>query len=317
MSENYTLRVDIPLTSQRVDVWIHDQLPHLSRTRIKGLMEEGHIQVNHKKCQPSLKLKCHDMIHVTIPPAMEAIPKPQVIPLDVVYEDEDLLVLNKPAGLVVHPAPGHYEGTLVNGLLERCKDSLSSIGGVKRPGIVHRLDKGTSGLMVVAKNDKTHQGLSLQFSDRTLSRHYQALVGGRMNPQGGVIKTLIGRHPKYRQKMAVVEYNGKSAVTHYDVIESFDHVSLVKCRLETGRTHQIRVHLNYLGHGILGDPLYAFSCQQNLQDFKQYIQILKETERPLLHAYFLKFFHPSLLKDMSFTVPLPPDFLKALDLLRE
>lgn len=316
MNETFCFCVPLMDKGGRLDTWLHRQLPHLSRTRIKSLMEQGQVKVNSIPGQPSQKVKAEDQITLVVPEVRPDYPEAQTIPLEIIFEDNDVLVLNKPPGLVVHPSPGHRQGTLVNALLSYCPQSLSGIGGVKRPGIVHRLDKGTSGLMIVAKNDFSHQALSLQFADRTLSRSYQAIVGGILSPATGCVETLIGRHPYQRQKMAVVSHGGKEAITYYKVEETFGtHASLVKCTLKTGRTHQIRVHLNHLGHGILGDPVYGFSLKKAPLLLKEAMETLKSQERPLLHAYELKFFHPRLEKHFSFMVPQPDDFKAIVALL--
>lgn len=274
--------------------------------------------VNDKVPSASQKLKANDQIVVTVPPADEAQPLPQDIPLDIIYEDGDLLVINKPAGLVVHPGAGNPDLTLVNALLAHCGESLSGIGGVKRPGIVHRLDKETSGLMVVAKNDKAHHGLSQQFSDRTLSRTYAALVWGVITPLKGSISRAIGRDSRNRQKMAIVSKGGKDATTHYEVEEVFKNLAcLVNCKLETGRTHQIRVHMTSKGHGLLGDPLYgSHSKTASKEVVKAIARLTNDKKRQCLHAFDLKFMHPSTGKSLSFKCPWPQDFQVVYDYLK-
>ena len=249
----------------RLDKFIADSPLALSRTRVQQLIETGMIYLMPERTiSAAVKVKLDDVIVITIPPAVVADPIPQAMPLDIVYEDDCLLVLNKPVGLVVHPAPGHSDSTLVNALLAHCGESLSGIGGVKRPGIVHRLDKDTSGLMVVAKTDQAHQALTEQFSDRSLSRTYQALVWGTPARPSGTIQTLIGRDPQNRQKMAAVTRNGRDAVTHYKVLQKIPlggdgklTISLIECTLATGRTHQIRIHMRHIGCPIIGDSMYG------------------------------------------------------------
>lgn len=324
----FNVSFDLEPTSQdktqaRIDRFLSTHFDELSRSRIKALIEEGQIKVNGKLCTPSTKLKEGDEIEVHIPQAQEASPQPEKIDLEILFEDEDLLVLNKPAGLVVHPGAGHSKSTLVNALLYHCGTSLSGIGGVKRPGIVHRLDKGTSGLMVVAKNDASHQGLSAQFEDRSLSRVYQAIIWGVINPLSGFIEGNIARDPKHRQRMHITAHGGKSAKTHYETLERLGHyASLVECRLETGRTHQIRVHLSskHTGpyrHGLVMDPLYgktprglALEIRKNLKELTQ------DGERLMLHAKTLKFIHPISGKKMSFKTDLPEDLDQVIEYLK-
>jgi 23S rRNA pseudouridine1911/1915/1917 synthase len=260
----------------------------------------------------SRKAKLGDVFTIRVPPPEPASPEAQDIDLDILYEDKDLLVINKPVGMVVHPAPGNRDRTLVNALLAHCGKSLSGIGGVARPGIVHRLDKDTSGLMVVAKNDKAHQQLTKQFADRSLSRTYQALVWGEPVPLVGHIEAPIGRHPRDRVKMAVVG-KGKPALTYYKVIESFgDLASLVECKLATGRTHQIRVHLAYIKHPVIGDAVYG-GGRNRVGDAAK---LLEKFPRQALHATQLQFFHPRTEKLMSFKAPLPKDMAELIKKLR-
>lgn len=302
----------------RADGWLSAQLPALSRVRIQALLKDGHILLNGAVKASSYKVRPGDCFTVIIPDAVPADPIAQDLPLSIVYEDGDLLVLNKPAGLVVHPAPGNADGTLVNGLLAHCADGLSGIGGVKRPGIVHRLDKGTSGLMVVAKNDLAHGGLSAQFADRTLSRTYQALVWGAPLKPLDVVDAPIGRHPRDRLRMAVVT-NGKPARTCYRLIQSFAdrRVSFIECRLETGRTHQIRVHMTHIGHPLLNDHQYGARPLKGTAAITAHLQSLSlDPGRPLLHAISLTFVHPVTHETMTFHAPLPPDFDGALTLLK-
>lgn len=280
----------------------HD--PVLSRARLQALLAQGQILLAGKVIQDaSSKTKAGDHFTVRVPPPEAAKPEAQGMDLDILFEDQDLLVINKPVGMVVHPAPGNRNHTLVNALLAHCGKSLSGIGGVARPGIVHRLDKDTSGLMVVAKNDKAHQELTKQFSDRSLSRIYQALVWGEPVPLVGHVEAKIGRHPRDRVKMAVVG-KGKPALTYYKVVECFgDLASLVECKLATGRTHQIRVHLSYIKHPVIGDKVYGGGRNRVGEEAK----LLQKFPRQALHALQLQFLHPRTEKLMSFKTPLPKD----------
>ena len=308
-NEIYTYTVSEDDGSPRIDRFLSENAP-LSRSRLKALIESQAVTVDTKVVTtPSKKLVLNQIVEVVVPDLEDPLPKPQDIPLDIVYEDEDVIVVNKEAGLVVHPAAGHPDSTLVNALLAHCGDSLSGIGGVKRPGIVHRLDKGTSGLMVVAKNDKAHQHLSAQFSDRTLSRKYLAFVWGIPKVLEGTLEANIGRSTRHRQKMALRTAGGKPAITHFEVQEIFKpNAALVECSLETGRTHQIRVHMTEFGHSLLGDPLYGRPPRGIAPPFRDKIRSLTEdATRPALHAYKIKFVHPTTEKKMSFKVDLPED----------
>ncbi len=261
---------------------------------------------------PGAKAKVGETYEILVPPPVEAVPQAQPMDLEILYEDAFLLVLNKPPGLVVHPGAGNWDGTLVNALLAHCKGSLSGIGGVARPGIVHRLDKNTSGLLVAAKNDLAHQKLTAQFADRSLSRVYQALVWGVPSPVQGEIEGAIGRHPRARQKMAVVARGGKEALTHYKVLEVFGTLaSLVECRLATGRTHQIRVHMESIGHPVVGDPVYGSRRRAKVTGEKGVVALLEAFPRQALHAGEIKFIHPKTCKGLKFQAPLPED-LKSL-----
>ncbi|AIL12811.1 hypothetical protein IM40_03625 [Candidatus Paracaedimonas acanthamoebae] len=308
-SQHAGLRLDRVLAQKFLD---------LSRTRIKSLIEQDKILVGGKLCLPSSKVKENDEVIITIEPSVDAVPKPQSIPLDIIYEDQDIIVINKSAGMVVHPAPGNYDQTLVNALLSHCKGSLSGISGVKRPGIVHRLDKETSGLLVAAKHDKAHQGLVIQFAKRALKRQYFALVWGVLSPFEGLIEGNIGRSPRNRQKMALLKEGGKEAKTGYKIEEFFGRfASLVECQLETGRTHQIRVHLAAKGHGIIGDPLYGRSPKGYADIVQKMKDLTKQNSRPLLHAYCLTFVHPTTQQEMKFKCELPSDFKEALTILKK
>lgn len=298
-SAPHTYTVDVPedKSGKRLDLLLSDALPHLSRSRLKGLTATGKVvlqRTGKAVTAPAHRVKAGDVYVVTIPGAAPAKPQPEDIALDIVYEDDDLVVLNKPPGLVVHPAAGNQTGTLVNALLFHCRGSLSGIGGVGRPGIVHRLDKDTSGLMVVAKNDAAHQGLAKQFEDHSIERAYQALVWGVPTPREGTVEGNIGRSGQDRKKMAIVEGRGKHAVTHYKVLRTVGSVaSVVECRLETGRTHQIRVHLSSIGHAVVGDPVYGRADSRRLRDAPDDVRAaLAAYKHQALHAYLIGFIHP-------------------------
>ena len=304
------LTISEDLANQRTDkalaVLAAQEMPAVSRARIQVLMAEGHVTLAGQPVgDVSQKVKAGEVYTLTLPPPEKAIPEAQDIALTVVYEDEDVIVIDKPAGMVVHPAPGNRDMTLVNALLAYCGDSLSGIGGVARPGIVHRLDKDTSGLMVVAKNDAAHQGLAAQFADRSLSRTYHAVVWGRPVPAAGSIDAPLGRSSKDRKKMAVMS-KGRAALTHYRVLEEFGVASLVECKLATGRTHQIRVHMAHIKHPVVGDPAYGSGRSGKLAE------ALRDFPRQALHAIGLKFIHPRTGKLKKFSSKLPKDMKKLL-----
>src|SRR5882724_8985295 len=276
-TEVFTVEVSRPL--ERLDTYLRGRFPAASRGAIQRLIEEGHIRVNGLKVKPTHHPRAGEQVAVHWPEPRAAEAQPEEMPLDILFEDKDLLVLNKPPGLVVHPAAGHEEHTLVNALLHHCAGTLSGIGGVARPGIVHRLDKETSGCLVVAKNDAAHRGLSKQFADRTVQKIYLALVTGRLRKPAGVIEEKIGRHPVHRQQMSATALRGRAAKTEYRVVRWSEQASLVECWLHTGRTHQIRVHLHHLGHPVLGDKIYA-------------PRFAKDFPRQMLHAWKLGFRHP-------------------------
>ncbi len=319
-----TLTISIPLESahQRLDKALHSVLlesgkpeaTSLSRVRVQALLSEGHVtQAGKPINDASRKVVAGEVFEITIPPLLPAEPEAQNIPLTIVYEDDDVIVIDKPAGLVVHPAPGNRDRTLVNALLSHCGDSLSGVGGVARPGIVHRLDKDTSGLMVAAKHDQAHQALAAQFADRSLSRTYQALVWGVPIPLSGEIDAPIGRHPRDRVRMAVVQ-RGKPAQTRYRVLNDYEIAALVECKLATGRTHQIRVHLSHLKHPVIGDALYGGKATRAGGAF---VQKLRQFPRQALHAAALQFIHPVNGKTMRFASKLPEDMRKALAELKK
>ncbi len=307
--------IDEARVGQRLDKALADLCPELSRTRIKALVEEGMVSLNGADILlPRHKVGLGDVIKIAIPPALDDTPVAQDIPLDIVYEDKDLLVVNKAADMVVHPGAGNPDGTLVNALLYYCPDDLSGIGGVKRPGIVHRLDKETTGLMVVAKNDMAHQGLSAQLADRSLSREYRALVWRVPNLIKGTVDIPIGRHKTNRVKMAVQYSGDREAVTHYEVEEIFgEAMAWVKCKLQTGRTHQIRVHMQHIKHPLVGDHIYGMARQEggsllNRSGYEPEIrdQIL-DFPHQALHAAEIGFIHPRLGEEMRFKADLPDD----------
>lgn len=273
-----------------------------SRTQIQQWMKDGHVRVNGQTVKTNYKCSVGDVIEIQIPEPEELDVLPEEMDLDIYYEDSDVLVVNKPKGMVVHPAPGHTTGTLVNGLLAHCKD-LSGINGVMRPGIVHRIDKDTSGLLMVAKNDLAHESLVQQLVDKTVKRKYKAIVHGVIPHDYGTIDAPIGRDKKDRQSMAVTEENSKHAVTHFRVLERFDHFTFIECQLETGRTHQIRVHMKYIGYPLAGDPKYGPRKTLDING-------------QALHAGILGFVHPRTKKYLEFEAPLPEEFENILDKLR-
>lgn len=298
---------------ERLDKYLADCFPDLSRNTFLRLIGKDHVFIhpeNRVISKPSYKVKAGEQFRIIPEQPVADIPIPEEIDLDILYEDDDLLVLNKSAGLVVHPGAGNWEGTLVNALLAHCGDSLSGIGGVKRPGIVHRIDKETSGVLVIAKNDFAHKGLAAQFETHTIERVYTAVVWGCI-PQAGRVEGNIGRSPYNRQKMAIVQVGGKHAVTHYKPIEIFKNglATLIECVLETGRTHQIRVHMTSLGHPLIGDKLYGSTPKTAPAEIKQF-------PRQALHASLLGFIHPRTGEKMSFTTPLPADMQELIEKLR-
>lgn len=329
--EKLTVKALAIHAGQRLDKALATLVPDLSRARLQALIDAGQVTGNGKVLSTgSQKVKEGDEFTVNVPPPIEAEPQPQDIALDIVYEDKDLLVINKSPDMVVHPAAGNHDGTLVNALLAHCGDQLSGIGGVKRPGIVHRLDKQTSGLMVVAKNDAAHQGLSEQLSSRKLKRVYQAIVWGAMSPPSGRIETYIGRSKTNRKKMAVMnlpeeDYDGyatgKEAITDYQMLENFGLVaSLVECRLQTGRTHQIRVHMQHAEHWIVGDPVYGRPSITRFLKLNKVgpktAEALHHFPRQALHAAQLEFIHPIGKNKVSLQAELPPDMKGLLKTLR-
>lgn len=303
----------------RIDKFLALSFPEMSRSQIQRLIKSGNVSCDDDIiADNSFKVRVDDSYQVFVPEAVDADPEPENIPLEIVYEDEDIIIVNKPAGMTVHPAPGSPNGTLVNALLYHCRDRLSGVGGVKRPGIVHRIDKDTSGLLVVAKNDMAHRHLSEQFFEHSIERTYFALVYGLPNPPAGRIEANIGRSPYDRKKMAIVQTGGKVAVTNYKTIENFKNcAALVQCNLETGRTHQIRVHMSSLGCNLIGDQLYVKSKKTLAkgidQDIKKYVN---DFPRQALHATTLGFKHPRSNEFVSFSSEFPDDFKQLLGCLK-
>ena len=289
---------------QRLDAFLAQALPELTRSAAQRLIAEGLVTVDGKAPAKSLKLSGGETVAVTVPEPEEAQALPEDIPLDVVYEDDDVIVVNKPVGMVVHPAPGHSGGTLVNALLHHCGDSLSGIGGELRPGIVHRIDRDTSGLIIAAKNDFAHQALSAQLQDHSLCRTYEAVVVGNLREDSGTVDAPIGRCPSDRKKMAVVRQGGRNAVTHWQVLERFPGYTYVRCRLETGRTHQIRVHMAYIGHPLYGDTVYGAK------------KAAPGMTGQCLHAVGLTFRHPRTGETVELSCPLNEEFTAFLRKLR-
>lgn len=302
MDDLLTIVVETNMEGMRIDKFVSNVYSSFSRTRIQSMINNGDILINDKEVKPSFKVSSNDVITIEIVPINDFKVVPENIPLKIVYEDNDLIIIDKPQGMVVHPANGHYSGTLVNALLYHFENNLSSINGNIRPGIVHRIDKDTSGLLMVAKNDYAHEKLAEQLKNKTASRVYYAIVSGEMEHNEGVIKAPIGRHPNNRKKMAVVS-SGKNAVTHFKVIERFNGYTLIECKLETGRTHQIRVHMSYIHHPIVGDQLYGGRNFEYLNG-------------QLLHAKRLVLNHPATNEQMIFECELPDYFTNVLNILR-
>ncbi|MBQ2245882.1 MAG: RluA family pseudouridine synthase [Selenomonadales bacterium] len=291
------------MAGERIDRFLQAENAEMSRAKIQKLIQDGFVTVNHSVVKSNYKLRNRDVIEFTIPEPTEVNIEAEDIALDILYEDADMIIINKARGMVVHPAPGNYTGTLVNALLYHC-DDLSGINGELRPGIVHRLDKDTSGVMVAAKNDISHQSLALQIGEKTATRTYLTIVHGNMREDTGTVNAPIGRHPTDRKQMAVVEKNSKSAVTHFRVLERFGQYTFLECKLETGRTHQIRVHMAYIGHPVVADPKYSRS--------KVPFAIVGQA----LHSAELRLKHPTSGEEMVFTAPMPIDMEKILHKLR-
>jgi len=294
---------------KRLDSFLSEKIDGYSRTYMQKLIDEGSCKVNGKSAKSNLKLRKGDHLEAVIPDPVPLEAEPEKIDLDIVHEDDDIIIINKHQGMVVHPAHGNYSGTVVNALLEHCRslsdyNSLTGINGVMRPGIVHRIDKDTSGIIVIAKTNEAHLSLSEQFKEHTITRKYIALLEGRLKSESGTVETLIGRNPRDRKQMAVVSINGKKAITHYRVLEQFENHTLIEAVLETGRTHQIRVHMAYLGHPVVGDTVYGYKKQRF------------DTNGQLLHAKTLGFLHPAWKEYVEFEAPLPDYFESILRTLR-
>lgn len=291
------------LAGDRIDKFLSEQCEELSRSFIQKLLKSGEVYVGQKAVKASYKVTEGDMISFEVPEAVEPEILPEDIPLDIVYEDHDVILVNKPKGMVVHPAAGHYTGTLVNALMFHCKDDLSGINGVLRPGIVHRIDMDTTGILIVCKNDLAHNSIAEQLKEHSITRRYQAIVHGVLKEDEGTIDAPVGRHPQDRKRMCVNHQNGKHAVTHYRVLNRYKNFTHIECRLETGRTHQIRVHMASLNHPLLGDAVYGpAKCPYKLQG-------------QTLHAGVLGFVHPRTGKYMEYSAPLPEYFQKLLNTL--
>ena len=286
---------------ERIDKYLSEQLEDMTRSHIQKLIKENMVRVNGMAVKSNFKLSASDQIEVEIPELKEPDILPENILLDILYEDQDILVVNKPKGMVVHPAPGHYTGTLVNAIMYHCKDNLSGINGVMRPGIVHRIDMDTTGSLLICKNDRAHQALAEQLKEHSITRKYHAIVHGRLKEDEGTIDKPIGRHPIDRKKMSVHCTNGREAITHYRVLKRFQQFTYIECQLETGRTHQIRVHMSSIGHPILGDQVYGpAKCPYKLQG-------------QTLHAKVLGITHPTTGEYMEFDAPLPDYFQGLLE----
>lgn len=298
------LNVEPEEAGQRLDKFLSDHGQGLTRSYLQKLIKEKRVTVNGSCSKAGMKLSFGDKIRLQIPEAVEPEVVPEDIPLNILYEDSDIIVINKPKGMVVHPAPGHYSGTVVNALLYHCQGELSGINGVMRPGIVHRIDQNTTGSLVICKNDAAHQSLAAQLKEHSITRRYRAIVHGRLT-EDGLVHTTIGRHPVKRREMAVNVPGGKDAVTHYHVLETFDQFTYVECVLETGRTHQIRVHMKSIGHPVLGDDVYGpAKCP------------FPGLQGQTLHAMTLGFIHPSTGEYVEFEAPLPDYFTDLLEKLR-
>lgn len=303
MIDTKLLTVEEDYASQRIDKYLSEKMENISRSAAQKLLDDGNVRVNFTVVSKNYKLKAGDRVVVTVPEPKSLEAKPEDIPLDIRYEDSDLLVVNKPKGMVVHPAAGNFDGTLVNALLYHCKGSLSGIGGVVRPGIVHRIDKDTSGLLIVAKNDMAHVSLAEQIKAHSFTRQYQSVVYGHFKADEGTVDAPIGRHPTDRKKMTVTTKNSKNAVTHYKVIEEFKDFTHLALKLETGRTHQIRVHMSYIGHPVAGDGVYGPK------------KVIEYLQGQCLHAGLIGFRHPRTREYIEIESELPSyftDFLRRI-----
>lgn len=292
----YSFEVSVEQNGCRIDKYLSNELHDHSRAFLQKLIKDSNVIVNDKIIKPNYKLNTNDAITIQIPVSLEPEILAEDIPLDILFEDKDVLIINKPKGMVVHPSAGHYTGTLVNAVMFHCKDNLSGINGVLRPGIVHRIDMDTTGALIVCKNDIAHNSIAFQLKEHSITRKYRAIVHGTIKDDEGIINAPIGRHANERKKMAINEKNGKSAITHYKVLQRSRDTTYIECQLETGRTHQIRVHMSSIHHPLLGDQLYSYS--------KKYAQLQGQT----LHAMVIGFIHPSTKEYMEFTAPLPKYF---------
>lgn len=289
----------------RLDVYLAEEIEDISRSRIQKLIKDGNVTVNEKPVKANYRLLLGDRVSIAIPEAKAPDILPENIPLDILYEDSDVIVVNKPKQMVVHPAPGHYSGTLVNALMYHCKDDLSGINGDLRPGIVHRIDMDTTGSLVVCKNDLAHQSLSEQLKEHSINRVYEAIVHGNVKEDKGTVNSPIGRHPIERKKMSIHAKNGRNAVTHYEVLERFGNYTYIRCKLETGRTHQIRVHMSSIGHPLVGDEVYGpKKCP------------FSKLQGQTLHAKTLGFIHPRTGDYIEVEAPMPEYFVKLLEALK-
>lgn len=305
MAEKKKFEITGQETGLRVDKYLSEQLPDVSRSYLQKIIKEGQVLADGKPVKANYRVSEGNVIELELPEAVEPEIEPEELPLDILYEDSDVILINKPKGMVVHPSAGHYSGTLVNGLLYHCRDDLSGINGVLRPGIVHRIDMDTTGVIIACKNDRAHNAVAEQLKEHSITRRYRAIVCGNIREEEGTVDAPIGRHPTDRKKMAIVQKNGKEAITHYRVLERFGNYTYIECQLETGRTHQIRVHMTSIGHPLLGDEVYG----KTKSPFK--------LEGQTLHAMVLGFEHPSTGQYMEFEAPLPEYFVHLLEVLRK
>ena len=301
--DEFRFQITEELHDMRIDVCIHELVDTLSRSYIQKLIKDGNVHVNNVIVKANYRVKTDDDVLFMLPDAVDPDIQPENIPLSILYEDKDILIVNKPKGMVVHPAAGHYSGTLVNAIMYYCKEDLSGINGVMRPGIVHRIDMDTTGSLIICKNDETHNAIALQLKDHSITRKYRAICYGVIKEEEGTVNAPIGRHPTDRKKMSTQSAHGKDAITHYKVLKRFDKYTYIECQLETGRTHQIRVHMASIGYTLLGDEVYANrKCPFHLQG-------------QTLHAMTIGFIHPKTEQYMEVEAPLPEYFLHLLNTL--
>ncbi len=303
MAEKKRFEITEEGSGLRVDKYLSELLPEISRSHLQKIIKDGQVLANGKPVKANYKVAEGDQVELEIPEAVEPEIEAEDMPLDILYEDADVILINKPKGMVVHPSAGHYSGTLVNGLMYHCKDELSGINGVLRPGIVHRIDMDTTGVIIACKNDRAHNHIAEQLKEHSITRRYRAIVCGNVKEDEGTIEGPIGRHPVDRKKMAIVQRGGKEAVTHYKVLKRFGNYTYIECQLETGRTHQIRVHMTSIGHPLLGDEVYG----RTKAPFK--------LQGQTLHAMILGFVHPTTGEYMEFEAPLPDYFAHLLEIL--